>query len=70
MLANPIQANTADGHSVFRSRSLMQSYEIDSADTAVAVTGSQNVSFNFGAGQLQQRIDRQFVPSGELGNTF
>ncbi|KPM43977.1 hypothetical protein AK830_g2647 [Neonectria ditissima] len=48
---------------IYRSRSLMQSYEMTRADTAVAVSGNQNISFSFASDELQQRIDRQFVPS-------
>ncbi|EXA31335.1 hypothetical protein FOVG_17385 [Fusarium oxysporum f. sp. pisi HDV247] len=48
---------------VYHSRSLMQSYNMDKADTAVAISGSQNVSFSYSSGQLTQRIDRTFKPS-------
>lgn len=50
--------------SVYRSRSLMQSYNLYHADTPVAVSGSQNISFSFDSGELTQRIDRKFHPSG------
>lgn len=42
----------------------MQSYEMDRADTALAITGSQNISFLFTTDELVQRIDREFIPSG------
>ena len=42
----------------------MQSYNLNHADTSVAITGQQNVSFSFSPdGHLMQRIDRKFVPS-------
>ncbi|KAH6980842.1 hypothetical protein BKA56DRAFT_632550 [Ilyonectria sp. MPI-CAGE-AT-0026] len=47
----------------YRSRSLMQSYEMTRADTFIAISGHQNISFSFASDELQQRIDRQFVPS-------
>ncbi|KAM6509851.1 hypothetical protein FALCPG4_017491 [Fusarium falciforme] len=48
---------------IFRSRSLMQSYELIRADTYVATSGSQNISFRVDQGFLEQRIDRHLVPS-------
>ncbi|CAG9990374.1 unnamed protein product [Clonostachys byssicola] len=48
---------------VYRSRSLMQSYNLYHADTPVAVSGSQNISFSFDSDELTQRIDRKFHPS-------
>ncbi|KAM5344034.1 hypothetical protein ACJ41O_012571 [Fusarium nematophilum] len=48
---------------IFRSRSLMQSYELMKADTAVSVSGSQNISFRLNRGFLEQRIDRRATPS-------
>ncbi|KAH6886173.1 hypothetical protein B0T10DRAFT_530431 [Thelonectria olida] len=48
---------------IFRSRSLMQSYELMRADTSVATSGSQNISFRLDQGFLEQRIDRRSVPS-------
>ncbi|KAG5808927.1 hypothetical protein H9Q74_014347 [Fusarium xylarioides] len=50
---------------VYHSRSLMQSYNLDKADTAVAISGSQNISFSYASDQLTQRIDRGFKPSAE-----
>ncbi|CAI6031735.1 unnamed protein product [Clonostachys chloroleuca] len=50
-------------YSVYRSRSLMQSYNLYHADTPFAVSGSQNISFSFDSGELTQRIDRKFHPS-------
>ncbi|KNB01488.1 hypothetical protein FOXG_04717 [Fusarium oxysporum f. sp. lycopersici 4287] len=47
---------------VYHSRSLLQSYNMDKADTAVEISGSQNVSFSYSSGQLTQRIDRTFKP--------
>ena len=35
------------------------------ADTYVATTGSQNISFQFSSDDLVQRIDRRFIPSGK-----
>ncbi|KAH6880353.1 hypothetical protein B0T10DRAFT_412091 [Thelonectria olida] len=54
---------TYEAPNQFRSRSLMQSYDFDRADIGVAITGSQNISFQLNSGELQQRIDRRFVPS-------
>ncbi|KAF5009447.1 hypothetical protein FDECE_4330 [Fusarium decemcellulare] len=48
---------------IFRSRSLMQSYNFATADTSVAVSGSQNISFRLTEGFLEQRIDRRATPS-------
>ncbi|KAM0430061.1 hypothetical protein ACHAPT_006067 [Fusarium lateritium] len=48
---------------IFRSRSLMQGYQLIRADTSVATSGSQNVSFRLDQGFLEQRIDRRLVPS-------
>ncbi|KAM5344363.1 hypothetical protein ACJ41O_012900 [Fusarium nematophilum] len=48
---------------IFRSRSLMQSYEMSRADVGVAISGSQNISFKLDSDDLVQRIDRRFVPS-------
>ena len=55
--------------SIYRSRSLMQSCELDRADIAIAISGSQNISFSFESGDLTQRIDRKFTPSSEPDNT-
>ncbi|KAF2740595.1 hypothetical protein EJ04DRAFT_481728 [Polyplosphaeria fusca] len=49
---------------IYRSNSLMQSYEMAQADTAVAIRGHQNVSFSFASNTLEQRIDRVLDPSG------
>lgn len=49
--------------SIYRSRSLMQSYELNQADTAVAIAGHQNVSFRYSSDELEQRIDRRYTPS-------
>ena len=43
----------------------MQSYELTRADTYVAMTGSQNISFQFSSDNLVQRIDRRFIPSSK-----
>lgn len=43
----------------------MQSYELNQADTSVAIAGQQSVSFQFSSGELVQRIDRRFTPSGK-----
>ncbi|KAJ4204257.1 hypothetical protein NW767_004449 [Fusarium falciforme] len=48
---------------IYRSRSLMQSYNMDRADTAMAISGAQNVSFSFDSNELTQRIDRILKPS-------
>lgn len=49
--------------SIYRSRSLMQSYEFNQADTAVAIAGHQNVSFRYSSDELEQRIERRYTPS-------
>ncbi|KAF5684796.1 hypothetical protein FCIRC_3751 [Fusarium circinatum] len=61
----------------YHSPNLMQSYNLYKADTAVAISGSQNVSFSYASDQLTQRIDRTFKPSAALaeflvqqGNVF
>jgi hypothetical protein len=41
----------------------MQSYQLSQADTAVAISGHQNISFSFDADHLRQRIDRVLTPS-------
>lgn len=43
----------------------MQSYNLNKADTAIAISGSQNVSFSYDSDQLTQRIDRIYKPSGK-----
>ncbi|KAH7166477.1 hypothetical protein EDB81DRAFT_839002 [Dactylonectria macrodidyma] len=60
---NDLQGVTYHSPNTYRSRSLMQSYEMTRADTAIAISGHQNISFSFKSDELQQRIDRQFVPS-------
>jgi hypothetical protein len=42
----------------------MQGYNMDKADTQVAIEGGQDISFDFTASSLRQRIDRNFIPSG------
>ncbi|KAL7935120.1 hypothetical protein V8C35DRAFT_279576 [Trichoderma chlorosporum] len=54
---------TFQAASIYRSRSLMQSYELNLADTAVAISGQQNISFSFTSDELVQRIDRRWTPS-------
>ncbi|KAH7204798.1 hypothetical protein DER44DRAFT_811991 [Fusarium oxysporum] len=58
-----IDGITYHSPNVYHSRSLMQSYNMDKADTGVAISGSQNASFSYSSGQLTQRIDRTFKPS-------
>ncbi|KAJ4250975.1 hypothetical protein NW762_011625 [Fusarium torreyae] len=57
-----INGITYHSPNVYRSRSLMQSYTMNKADTAVAISGSQNVSFSYDSDKLTQRIDRIFKP--------
>ncbi|KAM0545993.1 hypothetical protein ACHAPJ_011105 [Fusarium lateritium] len=57
-----INGITYHSPNVYHSRSLMQSYTMNKADTAVAISGSQNVSFSYDSDQLTQRIDRIFKP--------
>ncbi|KAH6993026.1 hypothetical protein EDB82DRAFT_566564 [Fusarium venenatum] len=49
--------------SIYRSRSLMQSYQLTRADTSVMTSGSQNIPYRLDAEVLQQRIDRHATPS-------
>ncbi|CAM1504906.1 Fc.00g024970.m01.CDS01 [Cosmosporella sp. VM-42] len=58
-----INGVTYHAPNIYRSRSLMQSYELTRADVAVAITGSQNISFSYSSPEVVQRIDRHFVPS-------
>ncbi|KAL9567551.1 hypothetical protein ACKAV7_008315 [Fusarium commune] len=58
-----IDGITYHSPNVCNSRNLMQSYNRDKADTAVAISGSQNISFSYSSGQLTQRIDRTVKPS-------
>jgi hypothetical protein len=44
----------------------MQSYELNEADTAVAIAGHQNISFRYSSNELEQRIDKQYTPSSKL----
>ncbi|KAF5244602.1 hypothetical protein FAUST_2118 [Fusarium austroamericanum] len=48
---------------IYRSRSLMQSYQLMRADTSVMTSGSQNISYKFDVEDFQQRIDRHATPS-------
>lgn len=57
-----IRGNTLTAQSIYRSRSLMQSYELNQADTAIAIAGQQNVSFRYSSDELEQRIDRRYTP--------
>jgi hypothetical protein len=52
-------------NSIYRSRTLMESYSTLRADTTIAVGGNQNISFSFASPGLQQRIDRFFQTSGK-----
>ncbi|EXK25181.1 hypothetical protein FOMG_18157 [Fusarium oxysporum f. sp. melonis 26406] len=54
---------TYEAPRIFRSRSLMQSYDMSRADTFVSISGSQNISFRLDQGFLEQRIDRRATPS-------
>ncbi|KAI7771960.1 hypothetical protein LZL87_011653 [Fusarium oxysporum] len=72
-----IDGITYHSPNVCNSRNLMQSYNRDKADTAVAISSSQNISFSYSSGQLTQRIDRTVKPSAALveflvlqGNVF
>ncbi|PTD06895.1 hypothetical protein FCULG_00005498 [Fusarium culmorum] len=48
---------------IYRSRSLMQSYQLMRADTSVMTSGSQNISYKLDVEDFQQRIDRHATPS-------
>ncbi|CAG7558222.1 unnamed protein product [Fusarium equiseti] len=54
---------TFQARRIYRSRSLMQSYQPMRADTSVMSSGSQNVSYKLDDEHLQQRIDRHATPS-------
>lgn len=58
-------ANSLIACRIYRSRSLMQSYELNQADTAVAITGHQNISFRYSSNEPEQRIDRRYTPSSK-----
>jgi hypothetical protein len=48
----------------------MQNYDLIKADQYVAIQGHQTLSFSFNTTQLQQRIDRYFIPSGGSTSLF
>ncbi|CVL12257.1 uncharacterized protein FPRN_07011 [Fusarium proliferatum] len=58
-----IEVITYHSPNVYHSRSLMQSYNLDKADTAIAISGTQNISFSYASDRLTQGIDRIFKPS-------
>ncbi|KAL6917141.1 hypothetical protein FSST1_008636 [Fusarium sambucinum] len=58
-----LKGTTFHAPSIYRSRSLMQSYQLMRADTSVMTSGSQNISYRLDAEVLQQRIDRHATPS-------
>ncbi|KAH8820708.1 hypothetical protein F5884DRAFT_827055 [Xylogone sp. PMI_703] len=45
---------------IFRGQTLTQNYGMAHSDQFVAISGSQNVSFAYSTGHLQQRIDRTY----------
>ncbi|KAI1039355.1 hypothetical protein LB505_008542 [Fusarium chuoi] len=52
---------------IYRSRSLMQSYNLMRADASAATSGTQNISFEVDYPLLRQRIDRHIQPSHSWG---
>ncbi|KAF5642513.1 uncharacterized protein FTJAE_3670 [Fusarium tjaetaba] len=52
---------------IYRSRSLMQSYNLMRADVSAATSGTQNISYEVDCPLLRQRIDRRFQPSHAWG---
>ncbi|KAF5248682.1 hypothetical protein FANTH_5752 [Fusarium anthophilum] len=52
---------------IYRSRSLMQSYNLMRADVSAAISGKQNVSYELDYPLLRQRIDRHIQPSHSWG---
>ncbi|KFA51015.1 hypothetical protein S40293_09923 [Stachybotrys chartarum IBT 40293] len=53
----------AQGHLVFRTRTIMQNYHLLNTDRFIVIGGSQNVSFSYHDKELHQRIDRSYTPS-------
>ncbi|EXL71047.1 hypothetical protein FOPG_13165 [Fusarium oxysporum f. sp. conglutinans race 2 54008] len=52
---------------IYRSRSLMQSYNLMRADVSAATSGSQNISYEVDWPLIRQRIDRRVQPSHSWG---
>ncbi|KAF5601782.1 hypothetical protein FPANT_1646 [Fusarium pseudoanthophilum] len=52
---------------IYRSRSLMQSYNLNRADVSAATSGTQNISYEVDYPLLRQRIDRRIQPSHSWG---
>ncbi|KAF5985470.1 hypothetical protein FBULB1_2899 [Fusarium bulbicola] len=52
---------------IYRSRSLMQSYNLMRADVSAATSGTQNISYELDYPVLRQRIDRRIQPSHSWG---
>ncbi|KAG4291901.1 hypothetical protein FPRO06_13154 [Fusarium proliferatum] len=52
---------------IYRSRSLMQSYNLMRADVSAATSGTQNISYEVDYPLLRQRIDRRIQPSHSWG---
>ncbi|KAF4441123.1 hypothetical protein FACUT_2891 [Fusarium acutatum] len=52
---------------IYRSRSLMQSYNLMRADVSAATSGTQNISYEVDYPLLRQRIDRRVQPSHSWG---
>ncbi|VTT68412.1 unnamed protein product [Fusarium fujikuroi] len=53
---------------IYRSRGLMQSYNLMRADVSAATSGTQNISYEVDYPLLRQRIDRRIQPSPALAN--
>ncbi|RBA18139.1 hypothetical protein FPRO05_11155 [Fusarium proliferatum] len=52
---------------IYRSRSLMQSYNLMRADVSAATSGTQSISYEVDYPLLRQRIDRRIQPSHSWG---
>ncbi|KAG5785911.1 hypothetical protein H9Q73_000492 [Fusarium xylarioides] len=62
-----LQSVTYECQRIYRSRSLMQSYNLMRADVSAATSGTQNVSYELDYPLLRQRIDRRIQPSHSWG---
>ncbi|KAJ0151324.1 hypothetical protein HZ326_6160 [Fusarium oxysporum f. sp. albedinis] len=66
-IPSSIHSNHAYKVRLYRSRSLMQSYDLMRADVSAATSGSQNISYEVDWPLIRQRIDRRVQPSHSWG---
>ncbi|KAG4262883.1 hypothetical protein FPRO03_10246 [Fusarium proliferatum] len=55
---------------IYRSRSLMQSYNLMRADVSAGTSGTQNISYEVDYPLIRKRIDRHIQPSPALANKY